>query len=256
MSSLTYHYFYLKVMNFLITVILKSFKNLLSLQIVIISLLPMIIAVILWGGVTILFWDSLASLVSKIIGSISSDFIKSDYLVNMAGTITLSLILGLLLIPLIFLSGSMITSIFIMPFLLTHVASEEYSQLERRGNRGFLRGFLNTLIHVLIFCIIWISTLPLWLLLGPAVPFVGWILTAWINQRIYTFDGLSAHATNIESEQVIKNCPLSFFGLGLITTSFYFIPILNVLAPTFMGLAFSHFCLHRLSLLRRDKLEY
>ena len=88
--------------------------------------------------------------------------------------------------------------------------------------------------------------MPLWVLAGPLVPFLTWLLAGWLHQKIYFYDALCDYATVGEIEKISKENKKSLFLLGLGCSGLYILPVLNLLAPTFMALVFSHYCLNEL----------
>jgi uncharacterized protein involved in cysteine biosynthesis len=108
---------------------------------------------------------------------------------------------------------------------------------------------LNALLAIGIFTSIWVLTLPLWLIgVGVAVPFIA---AAYLNQRMFRYDALAEHASPEEMQALFSTHQSSWWGLGLLTGFFQFVPLLNLFAPVLTALAFIHFGLARLAGLRQ-----
>ena len=97
--------------------------------------------------------------------------------------------------------------------------------------------------------LLWIVTLPLWLL-GPLAVLLPLLLSAYLNQRLFRYDALSDHADAAEMRQIFELARGRLFLLGLVTGLIYFIPPFSLIAPVFGALAFIHLCLDELQRLR------
>jgi uncharacterized protein involved in cysteine biosynthesis len=98
---------------------------------------------------------------------------------------------------------------------------------------------------------LWIVTLPLWLL-GPVGAVVPFIAAGYLNQRLFRYDALAAHADSAEIKALIEENKGALWGLGILLALVQFVPLLNFFAPVFTGLAFIHYCLGKL----RDRRAY
>ena len=112
----------------------------------------------------------------------------------------------------------------------------------------------NAVGAIFLFALLWIVTLPLWLL-APLAVLLPVMLSAFLNQRLFRYDALSDHADAAEMKQIFESARGRLFLLGLITGVMYFIPPLNLVAPVFSALAFIHLCLAELQRLRAGERE-
>ena len=71
-------------------------------------------------------------------------------------------------------------------------------------------------------------------------------ITPYLNQRLFSYDALSEHASKEELKILLASNKLSLWSLGLLTGLVQFMPVLNLFAPTLTALAFIHFELARL----------
>ena len=71
-----------------------------------------------------------------------------------------------------------------------------------------------------------------------------------MTQQLFRYDALSEHANKREIKEICASNRYSLWGLGLLTGMLQFVPVLNLLAPIFTALAFIHFGLDQLKLLR------
>ena len=65
------------------------------------------------------------------------------------------------------------------------------------------------------------------------------------------YDALSEHADAAEMRRIFQDSFGGLVVLGLITGALYFVPVLNLVAPTFSALEFIHYCLAELRQLRQ-----
>ena len=75
---------------------------------------------------------------------------------------------------------------------------------------------------------------------------------AYLMQRLFRFDALSEHATREEYREIVRRNGSRLYGLGLALAPVYYVPVVNLVAPVFSGLAFTHLCLAELDRLRRS----
>jgi uncharacterized protein involved in cysteine biosynthesis len=135
-----------------------------------------------------------------------------------------------------------------MPALIKLVAKRYYPELEREYGGTINGSIINAILAIGIFILIWIITLPLWPVgAGIFIPFVA---AAFMNQQLFRYDALSEHASKQEIKTIFATKKYSLWGLGLITGLIQFVPFLNLLAPIFTALAFIHYGLAQLKLLR------
>jgi hypothetical protein len=108
----------------------------------------------------------------------------------------------------------------------------------------------NAGIAIVVFAALWLITLPLWFT-GIGAVIVPALNSAYLNQKLFRYDALSEHAGREEYVEIVSRGRLRLFGLGLILAPLYYVPLVNLAAPVFSGLAFTHLCLSELAELRR-----
>jgi len=97
-----------------------------------------------------------------------------------------------------------------------------------------------------------VLSLPLWLF-SPFALVLPIILMAYLNQRLFRYDALADHASAEEYEQVIERATPKLYLLGALVGLLQFVPLLNLFAPIYVGLAFIHLCLAELRQLREGE---
>jgi CysZ protein len=227
-------------------------RNLFHPAILAVLITPALVAVVIWVGIAWWFWDAwLAAIRDGLIALAQDSWLGQFDIATLAGTVAI-IVLLLLLAPVILASAMLLAAVFAMPALVELVARREFPQLERRKGGTLLGGVWNALAALLAFLLAWVLTLPLWLIVGPLAIVLPWLLSAWLNQRLFRYDALSEHASAEEMRAIFLRRRGGLFTLGLLTGLVYFVPLVNLVAPTFAALAFIHYGLTELQQLRTD----
>lgn len=240
-------------MSLIIKATASAFRDLMRFKIAWIIIWPILVSTLFWLIIGFIFQDSFSELILLVLNEIGI----GESLQNMeSGWITSviqSLIHIILFIPLVIITTLLITTIFIMPALIKQVANRYYPGLKREQGGTLSGSIINAILASGIFILIWVITVPLWTTgVGIIIPFVA---AAFMNQQLFRYDALSEHASKQEIKIICASNRYSLWGLGLLTGLFQFIPILNLIAPIFTALAFIHFGLEHLKLLRAENVK-
>ncbi len=201
---------------------------------------PMGLALIMWGGLAWWFgtaWKlELAALLAETPLDSLADWVGAEWLTAYAALI----LVILLWLPAVYLTALLITSVAFMPVIVGFVAGRDFPRLERRRG-GTLRGSVgNSLAALFIYLIGWVLLLPLWLF-APFGMLVSLMLNAWLNQRMFLYDCLSEHADAAELAALRRAGGWQVYLLSALLGALHLVPLLNLLAPVYMGLAFTHY---------------
>lgn len=155
------------------------------------------------------------------------------------------LLIALLLLPLIYLTAALIVAAISLPMMLERVAATDYPELERRRGGTQWGSIANAASAGGLFLIAMILSLPLWLVpgLGIVIPL---LLTAWLNRRAFRYDALMMHADRQELRRIPDQHASGLMMLGVGCATLGYVPVLNLVAPAFCGLAFVHYLLDAL----------
>lgn len=240
-------------MSFIVRATTSACRDLIRFKIAWIIIWPILVSTLLWLIIGFIFQDSFSELILLVL----SEMGIGEWLQNMeSGWITSgiqSLIHIILFIPLVIITTLLITTIFVMPALIKLVAKRSYPELKRKHGGTLGGSIVNAILASAIFILIWIITVPLWAVgAGIIIPFVA---AAFMNQQLFRYDALSEHASEQEIKIICASNRYSLWGLGLLTGLFQFVPILNLMAPIFTALAFIHFGLEHLKLLRAENVK-
>jgi CysZ protein len=229
-------------------------RSLVQPAVLLIVFVPMLAALLLWLGIAVIWWDTWTSMVQAAIVQHGSFGWTANWdLTAVASWIATATVLALLL-PMIIITALLIATVFAMPLLVRHVARRDFPTLEMRHGGSILGSTWNALAAIFVFVLLWIVTLPLWLL-GPLAAVLPLALSAYLNQRLFRYDAVSDHADAQEMRRLFQLARGRLFVLGLITGLLYFIPPINLIAPIFAALAYIHFCLRSLQQMRTSEIE-
>ncbi len=203
---------------------------------------PTLTAVVFWIVVAWLSWDTVGVGIERLFNEVSwlNWILLRWEASSLAATIFVKVVLGLLLIPLIYSTALFIVAVFALPLMLERVAAKDYAELEQRRG-GTLAGSIgNALLAVFVFLVGWVITLPLWLIPGMGI-ILPVLLSAYLNYRGYSYDALSLHGDADEIHATIVRERGQLYLLGIVAGLLVYVPILNLVAPAYAGLAFIHY---------------
>jgi len=238
-------------MAFLFTILRRAAADLMRPRVLSIMFLPMLLALMLWGG---LFWAFGTVWVAGLEGVFNDSALPGWLGPTLAGWgvgIGVTMVLILLLLPAIYVTALFITSLIFMPILLSVVARRHYPELGRQYGGSFLGSLGNGLFALAIYLFIWLLTLPFWLL-GPFGAGIAILLNAWLNQRLFLYDALAEHASKAELATLRAQGGWPLYGLAAFLGLLHWVPVINFFAPVYMGLAFTHYGLEQLARSRKE----
>jgi CysZ protein len=231
---------------------LKALSDLKHPRIIAVMVLPVLASLAIWLVIAVWFWQSWATALGAVIGSTQvAQWLRDwgmQWLVNGMGVLALIT----LLIPALLITNVVITEIFAMPVMVNLVSERDHPALEKRNGGSVAGGVFNATAGITIFLLLFFLTLPLWLL-GPVGLAAGALNSAFLAQRLFRYDALSDHASADEYRALVGHSRGRLFLLGLVLSPLNYVPVVNLFAPVLGGLAFTHFCLRELALLRERK---
>lgn len=240
-------------MAFLFAILRRAAADLFLPRVMALMFLPMLAALALWGG---LFWwfgaAWQAELHAWISGAPLPDWLGPETTGWLLAFAAYALLV-LLLLPAVYVTALLITSLVFMPVLVEVVAARHYPALARGRGGSFAGSVANGLFALTVYLAVWLVTLPFWLL-GPFGVAISVLLNAWLNQRLFLYDALAEHAGAGELKRLKAEAGWPLYLLAALLGLLHFVPVFNFLAPVYMGLAFIHYGLGRLASLRHGPL--
>lgn len=238
-------------MNAVAKALFGAARNLFTPRVLAIVVMPMAIAMVVWLALAWWFWDSWVGAIQSLLISVADSWLGHLDVATFA-SVAATIVLILLLLPAVLASASLIAALFAMPMLVEQVVRDDFPGLERRKG-GTLPGSLwNAVAAIGSFVVLWVLSLPAWLIAGPLAAVLPWLLSAYLNQRLFRYDASSEHASAEEMQRIFTERFGGLFTLGLVTGALYFVPVVNLVAPVFAALAYIHYCLGELQRLRSE----
>lgn len=212
---------------------------------------PSLVAAVVWLGIGIAFWQPMVDAVMAFIGS--WDWAASKMDTSELGAafvlVVVKISLAVLFLPLVYVTAALIVAVFALPLMLEKVAVSRYADLEMRKGGTMSGSAVNAVVAVLLFVVALLVSLPFWLIPGVGLV-VSLLLTAWMNKKAFGYDALMLHADKAEMSRLRARHSGAMLGLGVGCALLAYVPIVNLFAPAFCGLAFVHYLLEAL---RRDR---
>jgi hypothetical protein len=218
----------------------RALPAMFSPRVVALVLLPIAGAALVWFVVGYFTWQPLGRWIAAGIGA--SGWIAPA----VEGAAMLIALLALVAMALVTLLVAV--AIFAMPVLLG-VAAAAYPGLEKKQGGTIAGSVANALATIGVYVPLWLASLLL-LPFPPLALGAQWLLGAWLNQRLFRYDALAEHASAQEMRELFTAARARLLALGLTLAPLALVPIVNLFAPLYAGLAFAYLCLDELAALR------
>jgi hypothetical protein len=212
---------------------------------------PSLVAVVIWSILGFFFWTPLVEGVMAWIGGwdwVAQRFDASE----MAAAVVLVMVkltMAVLFVPLVYVTAALLVAVVALPIMLEKVAVTRYADIEMRHGGTVTGSAVNAVLALLIFVAAMVVSLPFWLIPGVGLV-VSILLTAWMNKKAFGYDALMLHGDREEMPRLRQRHSASLLGLGVGCALLAYVPLLNLFAPAFCGLAYVHYLLEAL---RRDR---
>ena len=224
----------------------RAFLSLLHPKMLALMLLPVAAAVAIWLLAAFVFWGQALVWVDARIHSWDALQWLMDYWpLTLLAAHAAVLVLALLLVPVILVTALILTGIFAMPTMVSHVAMRNYAQLEKHRGGSFAGSVWSSFAGLFWFLLLAVVTSPLWLL-PPLWPLLSIGLLGYLNQRVLRYDALADHGTAEEIAQILREDRWPLFWLGVVVAIAAHVPLFGFFSPVYGALAFVHYGLARL----------
>ena len=243
------------------------------------SLLPLVVMVVLAGGLGYFYWASAVTwthqalnawpMLSSVWGWIGGLF-SADPLTFLA-----PLAVVLASTPLLMLVSLVVVAAFMAPALTRLVAERRFPALEQKKGASMAGSITRSIGVTLLALVALIVSMPLWLI-PPLVLILPPLIWGWLTYRVMSFDALAEHASAEERATLLRTHRLPLLGIGVLcgylgaassivwasgilfaTAFFILLPIaiwIYTLVFAFSALWFAHYCLDALNQLRAQRL--
>jgi uncharacterized protein involved in cysteine biosynthesis len=235
----------------ILTAFTRALRDLAHRRVLAVLFLPTLGAIVLWGALGLVFWDTwIEGLRSLIDATAAGRWLIAHGASWIAASAAFIGVLALVL-PAMLMTALVVTELVAMPVVVS-VASRRYPGLiEKRGGTVF-GSVVNAIVACGGFVLLWIVTLPLWLT-GIGALVLPALNSAYLNQRLFRYDAVAEHASREEYRELVSRGRGKLFGMGLALALLYYVPFVNLIAPVLSGLAFTHLCLGELERLRSER---
>lgn len=215
---------------------------------------PGIAAAVAWTVVGVASWAAIIDALMGWIGGLSwvGSWLEGSEVAAGIVLILVKIAVFLAFIPLIYVTAAVLVAVVALPLMLERVARRDYADLEQRLGGSTAGSAWNALMATVWFLCALILSLPFWLIPGVGL-IVSVLLTGWLNQRAFGYDALMLHADQDEFRRLRSDQRMPMLVLGGGTAMLAYVPVVNLVAPAFAGLAFVHFMLESL---RRERITH
>jgi hypothetical protein len=208
---------------------------------------PGLVSMLLWTVIAVLAWVPVTDWVFAWVGgwSFVGSWISAS---DAAAAVTLVLIkiaVALAFVPLVYVTAALVVAAVALPLMLERVGRHDYADIEQRKGGSNLGSVGNSIAAGALFLAALIVSLPFWLIPGAGL-LVSVFLTGWLNQRAFGYDALMLHADGEELKRLRRDWRPQMLLLGGGCALLAYVPVLNLVAPAYAGLAFVHYLLGRL----------
>jgi hypothetical protein len=236
-------------MNLIVESLRRAAVDLMQPRVISVMFLPMLAALLVWGILLLWFGSHWVIGLESFLTTLPRPDWMSTLIASWLTGFAVYVVMALLLIPAIYVTALFVTSLLFMPLLISAVSNRHFPKLTRLNGGTTVGSTLNGLIALVLYLLVWVLTLPFWLL-APLGFAVSIFLNAWLNQRLFMYDALAEHASVQELQDLRGSIGWEIYLLAAILGLLHFVPVINFFAPVYMGLAFTHYGLTRLEHLR------
>jgi MFS family permease len=246
-------------------------------KVVLLSLLPLAVAVGAVLGLGWFYWESAVAGVRAQLEQWSLVVSFLDWLASIGAgafaAVLAPLIVVALAVPLIVVASLLLVAWLMAPSLVDLVAARRFPTLQRKRGAGWIAGALWSLGCMLWALLLLVLSLPLWFI-PPLVLVLPPLIWGWLTYRVMSFDAMAAHASADERRQLMREKRWPLLAIGIVSGYLGAAPSLLwafsaatlVLAPVlvvvsvwlytlvfaFASLWFTHFALAALQQLRQQ----
>jgi hypothetical protein len=210
-------------------------------------LLPGILAFSFWILMYLLNWSQWAMTLTDAIaptGLISAivNLLSGIWLIQNAvlAEFLAIFILICLFLPLIYITSMALASFILVPILSGLIHKKHFVLLEKANSSYSAKGIWISLKATAIYAILLIVFSPLLLIPGMQIV-LPMLLNGYLAKNILAYDILQGIATEQEVEFILHNKRFELQTMGFLTSIFFFLPVINFIAPAIVTIAFIYY---------------
>ena len=194
-----------------------------SARILLLSVAPLLLSLAVWAVLLYLGLQPLLDGVQRVFaehgGYAASAGILSTLGLGVLKTVVVPLVAMLLLLPLMIVTALLFMGVAAMPALGRHVASRLASRqgpLQARAGGSLLGSLATGLGALAIFIVLWLLSLPLYLL-PPVALVVQVLLWGWLTARVMSYDALASFASADERRELLRRHRRPLLAIGALS---------------------------------------
>jgi hypothetical protein len=258
----------------------RALASQLSGKMMFLSIIPFLLSLALWG--TLLYFgyqpllDSVQALFERYGLYQASGGLLSMLGLSVLKTVAVPLVAMLLLLPLMIMSSLVFMGLVAMPAIVRHVGARRFPTLEKKHGGSLLGSLALNLGSVLLFALLWLLTLPLYLV-PPLALAAQVVLWGWLTARVVSYDALADYASVDERQAICRKHRWPLLAIGMVSgvagalpgivwvggalisvVLFPFLAMISIwlylLIFIFSGLWFQFYCLQALAELRASSI--
>lgn len=141
----------------------------------------------------------------------------------------------------------LLTSLVLVPLLNPIIHKTYFPQISARSELSFIGSMGNSFKSLLFFTCLFVGLSPVFFLIPGGQIVVSYFLNAFLSRQVFPYDVLQDYATIAEFDRFKLQEKHSLWTLALLTGGYFYMPILNFMAPPLTALAYIFFCLGKIS---------
>lgn len=184
------------------------------------SLLPLMLAGAIVGGLAWFFWAPAVDAVRQTLVQWSVVTWALQWLESLGAGVVGESIAPLIVVaaalPLVVILTLLLVAWLMTPVLVEMIVSRRFPTLEKRAGLGaWWLGLLWTGVTTLAALVVLALSLPLWWV--PPLPLlVPPLVWGWLTARVMAYDALSGHASHAERRQILRTLRWPLLGMGIV----------------------------------------
>jgi hypothetical protein len=189
-------------------------------KMMLLSLLPFLLSLVLWG---VLLWLGMQPLIDAVQRTFeqydlfrASGSVLSGFGLGVLKTVVVPLIAMLMLLPLMIITALAFMGLAAMPAVVRHVAARQFPGLERKRGGSFAGSLKTNLVGFLVFFPAWLATLPLYFF-APLALLAQVCLWGWLTARVMGYDTLAEHASAEERAELLRRHRKQLLLIGMVS---------------------------------------
>ncbi|MGA1325652.1 MAG: EI24 domain-containing protein [Rubrivivax sp.] len=184
------------------------------------SLLPLMLAGAIVGGLGWFFWAPAVDAVRQTLAQWSVVTWALQWLESLGAGVVGESIAPLIVVaaalPLVVILTLLLVAWLMTPVLVEMIVSRRFPTLEKRAGLGaWWLGLLWTGVTTLAALVVLALSLPLWWV--PPLPLlVPPLVWGWLTARVMAYDALAGHASHAERRQILRTLRWPLLGMGIV----------------------------------------